>query len=105
MHQLLIAPQRTPEVAKELADGYAKLVDGAQAMLAASDQLTQRAIEGLEETAAQGREKWLYVGLATVGIAIALGDRVRDADREADPPARSRRCDAWAAPISPTRSK
>ncbi len=73
LHQLLIAPQRTPDVAKELADGYAKLVDGAQAMLAASDQLTQRAIERLEETAAQGREKWLYVGLATVGIAIALG--------------------------------
>ncbi len=35
-------------------------------------QLTQRAIERLQETATQGREKWLYVGLATVGIAIAL---------------------------------
>ena len=41
-------------------------------MLAASNQLTQRAIERLQETATQGREKWLYVGLATVGIAIAL---------------------------------
>src|SRR6185369_11057211 len=45
---------------------------GAQAMLAASSQLTQRAIERLQETATQGREKWIYVGLATVGIAIAL---------------------------------
>ena len=48
--------------ADELADGYAQLVDGAQAMLAATNQLTQRAIERLQETAAQGREKWLYLG-------------------------------------------
>jgi two-component system sensor histidine kinase GlrK len=41
-------------------------------MLAASRQLTQRAIERLQETATQGREKWIYVGLATVAIAIAL---------------------------------
>jgi len=72
LHKLLAAPQRAPDTPTELADGYAKLVDGAQAMLAASNQLTQRAIERLQETATQGREKWLYVGLATVGIAIAL---------------------------------
>jgi two-component system sensor histidine kinase GlrK len=72
LHKLLTAPQRSPEVAAELADGYSQLVDGAQAMLAASSQLTQRAIERLQETATQGREKWIYVGLATVGIAIAL---------------------------------
>jgi two-component system sensor histidine kinase GlrK len=72
LHKLLTAPQRSPEVAAELADGYSQLVDGAQTMLAASSQLTQRAIERLQETATQGREKWIYVGLATVGIAIAL---------------------------------
>src|SRR4029077_19389347 len=61
-----------PGAGGELADGYSKLVDGAQSMLAASNQLTQHAIERLQETATQGREKWIYVGLATVGIAIAL---------------------------------
>ncbi|MGE5090431.1 MAG: ATP-binding protein [Candidatus Levyibacteriota bacterium] len=72
LHKLLIAPDRSPAVATEIADGYAKLVTGAQSMLAASNQLTQRAIDRLQETATQGREKWIYVGLATVGIAIAL---------------------------------
>ena len=72
LHKLLAAPKRMPDAATDLADGYAQLVDGAQTMLAASSQLTQRAIERLQETATQGREKWLYVGLATVGIAIAL---------------------------------
>jgi len=72
LHNLLIVPRRSPEAATALADGYAQFVDGAQTMLAASSQLTQRAIERLQETATQGREKWLYVGLATVGIAIAL---------------------------------
>jgi two-component system sensor histidine kinase GlrK len=72
LHKLLIVPRRPPEAATELAEGYAQLVDGAQSMLAASSQLTQRAIERLQETATEGREKWLYVGLATVGIAVAL---------------------------------
>ena len=72
LHQLLTAPRRGSEVSDQIADGYSKLVDAAQTMLAASNQLTQRAIERLQETATQGREKWIYVGLATVGIAIAL---------------------------------
>ena len=72
LHQLLTAPRRGTETADEIADGYSKLVDGAQSMLAASNQLTQRAIERLQETATQGREKWIYMALATVGIAIAL---------------------------------
>lgn len=72
LHKLLTAPGRGPEVADPLAAGYSKLVDGAQSMLAATNQLTQRAIERLQETATQGREKWIYVGIATVGIAIAL---------------------------------
>jgi two-component system, NtrC family, sensor histidine kinase GlrK len=68
----LRAPERTPQIANEVAAGYAQLVDGARSMFAATNQLTQRAIERLEETAAKGRQKWLYLGLATVGIAIAL---------------------------------
>jgi two-component system, NtrC family, sensor histidine kinase GlrK len=72
LHKLLLAPQRGPDVATDVADGYARLVDEAQSMLASSNQLTQRAIERLQETATQGREKWLYVGLATVAIAVAL---------------------------------
>lgn len=72
LHKLLIAPRRGPDIATELADGYARLVDDTQAMLASSNQLTQRAIERLQDTATQGRQKWLYVGVATVGIAIAL---------------------------------
>jgi len=72
LYQQLTLPQRTTAIATELADGYAQLVDGARSMTAATNQLTQRAIERLQETATQGREKWFFVGLATVSIAIAL---------------------------------
>lgn len=72
LHARLIGPQKGVETAAELAEGYARLADGAQAMLTASNALTQNAIERLQETAAQGREKWLWLALATVGIAIAL---------------------------------
>ncbi len=72
LHARLVAPQQGPEKSAELAEGYARLADGAQSMLNASNTLTQNAIERLQETAAQGREKWMWLGLATVGIAIAL---------------------------------
>jgi len=72
LYQRLRASNRTPAFATEIADGYGELVDGTRAMLAATNQLTQRAIERLQETATQGRQKWFYVGLATVVIAIAL---------------------------------
>ncbi|HEX8739499.1 MAG TPA: ATP-binding protein [Casimicrobiaceae bacterium] len=72
LHQLLVDPQRDPALASQIATGYAKLVDGAQTMLAATDELTQRAIERLQQTAAEGREKWIYVGIATVAIALLL---------------------------------
>jgi len=72
LHKLLTSPTRGPGAADELAGGYSKLVDGAQSMLAASNQLTQHAIERLQETATQGRAKWIYMGIASVGIAIAL---------------------------------
>ena len=72
LHKLLTVPQRSAETQTQLADGYARLADGAQAMLAATNQLTERAIEQLQEIADQGRQKWLYLALATVGIALAL---------------------------------
>ena len=72
LYQRLRSPERTPAIATSIAEGYGELVDGTRNMLSATNQLTQRAIERLQETASQGREKWLFVGLATVGIAIAL---------------------------------
>jgi two-component system sensor histidine kinase GlrK len=60
------------DVQSQLADGYAKLVDDAQSMQSAADHLTDRAIEELQNTAARGREKWLYLAIAAAGIAIAL---------------------------------
>ena len=73
LHKLLLAPQRGLDVQTRLADGYARLTDGAQATFAATNQVTERAIVRLEETASQGRQKWLYLALATAGIALALG--------------------------------
>jgi len=72
LHQILVAPQRTAESARTLADGYAQMVENAQGMLTATNSLTQRAIERLQETADQGREKWIYLALATAAIALAL---------------------------------
>jgi two-component system sensor histidine kinase GlrK len=72
LHKVLTMPQRNAEVQSQLADGYARLADRTQAMLAASNQLTERAIERLQEIATQGRQKWLYLALATAGIALAL---------------------------------
>jgi two-component system sensor histidine kinase GlrK len=72
LHKILTLPQRSADVQTQLADGYARLADRTQAMLAATNQLTERAIERLQEIASQGRQKWLYLALATVGIALAL---------------------------------
>ena len=72
LNKLLSAPQRTPEVQIQLADGYAKLTDAAQATIVASNELTERAIVRLQDTAAEGRQKWIYIALATALIAIVL---------------------------------
>ena len=72
LHKLLTMPQRTAEMHTALADGYARLADRTQAMLSATNQLTERAIERLQEIATQGRQKWLYLALATAAIALAL---------------------------------
>ena len=72
LHKLLTMPQRSADTQTQLADGYARLADRAQTMLAASNQLTESAIERLQEIATQGRQKWLYLALATAAIALAL---------------------------------
>jgi len=72
LHKLLTMPQRTSDTHTELANGYARLADRTQAMLAATNQLTERATERLQEIATQGRQKWLYLALATAAIALAL---------------------------------
>jgi two-component system sensor histidine kinase GlrK len=72
LHKLLTMPQRSADTQVQLADGYAKLADRTQAMLAASNQLTENAIERLQDIATQGRQKWLYLALATAAIALAL---------------------------------
>jgi two-component system sensor histidine kinase GlrK len=66
------ASRPTPDDASGLAEGFSGLVDSAQSMLTASTQLTQRAIERLQDTATRAREKWLWLALATAGIALAL---------------------------------
>ena len=72
LHNLLIAPQRTTEMQAQLTEGYARLSDRTQAMLAVTNRLTESAIVRLQEIATQGRQKWLYLALATAGIALAL---------------------------------
>jgi two-component system sensor histidine kinase GlrK len=72
LHKLLTMPQRSADSQTQLAEGYARLADRAQAMLTATNLLTEKAIERLQEIASQGRQKWLYLALATAGIALAL---------------------------------
>jgi len=72
LYGVLGAEPRGTGAGVELAQGYARLSDGAQAMVTASNALTQSAIERLQDTASRGREKWRWLALATVAIAIAL---------------------------------
>ena len=72
LHDLLAAPLHAADAQAQLAGGYSKLVEGAQLMVTATNDLTDRAILRLQEIAAQGREKWLYLTLAAAGIALAL---------------------------------
>ncbi|MFO1325494.1 MAG: ATP-binding protein [Burkholderiales bacterium] len=73
LFRALGSPLRSPQVVSQLAEGYGTLVERTQVILNATAQLTQRAIVRLQETAAQGREKWFWLALATIGIALALG--------------------------------
>jgi two-component system sensor histidine kinase GlrK len=72
LYALLKSSQRPPNASSTLADGYANLAEGAQQMLTASNRLTEREIERLQETAAEGRKTWAYLALAAGAIALAL---------------------------------
>lgn len=72
LYALLRAPQRPPNAPAALADGYAALSAGAQAMLTASNSLNEREIEKLQQTAAEGRKTWGYLALAAGAIALVL---------------------------------
>jgi len=72
LHALLMAGPKAGTAPVELAEGYGRLVDDAQTMLTASNALTQTAIERLQQTASEGRDKWRWLALATGGIALAL---------------------------------
>jgi two-component system sensor histidine kinase GlrK len=69
---LLKRPHRQPSTSTALAEGYADLSASAQAMLTASNGLTEREIERLQETAAEGRKTWGYLALAAGAIALVL---------------------------------
>lgn len=72
LYKSLAAPLHSADAQAQLASGYSKLVEGAQLTVTATNDLTDRAILRLQEIAAQGREKWLYLTLAAAGIALAL---------------------------------
>lgn len=72
LQALFAAPQRPADSQAILADGYARLTDAAQATLAATNQVIESATQRLRATASEGRQKWMYLGSASVGIAIVL---------------------------------
>src|SRR6266705_1345359 len=72
LYELLKSRQRPASAARTLAEGYAALAEGAQAMLTATNRLTEREIERLQDTAVEGRKTWGYLALAAGLIALAL---------------------------------
>ncbi|HEX3633718.1 MAG TPA: HAMP domain-containing sensor histidine kinase [Casimicrobiaceae bacterium] len=72
LFSLLKTPQRPAGSAKALAEGYATMAEDAQAMLSATNRLTEREIEHLQQTAAEGSKTWGYLALAAAVIAMLL---------------------------------
>src|SRR5262245_52479182 len=72
LYGLLRAQRRPSDAGATLAEGYAELSEQAQAMLTASNRLTEREIVRLQETAAEGRKTWAYLALAAGLIAMLL---------------------------------
>ena len=72
LFSLLKTPQRPAGAAKALADGYAAMAEDAQAMQNATNRLTEREIEHLQQTAAEGSKTWGYLALAAGLIAMLL---------------------------------
>jgi two-component system, NtrC family, sensor histidine kinase GlrK len=72
LYKIFSDPARAGGSDASLTQGYAKLVDSAQATLTSANLLTQRAIERLQVTATRGRETWQALAWAAFGIALAL---------------------------------
>jgi two-component system sensor histidine kinase GlrK len=72
LYKAFMAPQRNGAGATALAEGYGHLVDGAQATVASTNQLTQQAIARLQVTAARGHDTWQALAWAAGAIALAL---------------------------------
>ncbi len=72
LYALLKGPQRSASTARTLAEGYADMAEGAQSMLSATNRLTEREIERLQQTAAEGSKTWGYLAVAAGLIALML---------------------------------
>jgi two-component system sensor histidine kinase GlrK len=75
LHRELVALHDSPHppaAAAPLAEGYAGLTERAQGLLATSNQLNDREIERLRETAEKGQERLLWLALAAGLIAFSL---------------------------------
>jgi two-component system sensor histidine kinase GlrK len=72
LYQKLASPGRTPDWMNELADGYASLAEDTQTVLNTSIRITEQAVDGLRQTAREGRENWTWLAAVTCGIAAGL---------------------------------
>ena len=72
LYTRLATPGRTPDFVTEIAEGYAALAEETQAVLNTSIRVTEQAVDGLRQTAREGRENWTLLAAATCGIALAL---------------------------------
>ena len=72
LFSLLKTPHRPPGAAKTLADGYATMAEDTQAMISATNRLTEHEIQRLQQTAAEGSKTWGYLALAAGLIAMLL---------------------------------
>lgn len=72
LYALLKAPQRQANTSRTLAEGYADMAESAQSMLSATNRLTEREIERLQQTAAEGSKTWGYLAVAAGLIALML---------------------------------
>ncbi len=57
--------------ARKIADGYATLAEMTQGVMVAINKLTDREIDRLRQTAEAGRDRWIW--LAVVALLVALG--------------------------------
>ena len=72
LYALLEVPHRPASASNILVQGYADVAENARAMLNATNQLTEREILRLQNTATEGGKRWGYLALAAGLIAGVL---------------------------------